>query len=117
MLARLYRPDTSQGMPMVWRGKADRLDLFIIEDLAHVAVTFHRASGELLILTGTLLQNMFIYIAESNYLDSRLVVEANNVLFALPMDSHHSHAHFIVGCEHLARARQGYDSRNPTQRM
>ena len=40
ILARLAAPDRNQRMPVIWRGGRDRVNVFVVQELAQVAILF-----------------------------------------------------------------------------
>ena len=95
----LASPDSHEGVPMVGSGDRDGVDVFVVEQLADIAVGFRFWQAKFLDVVKALVEYVFIHIAQSGDLSGGDMREAVDVIDAAASHTANGHAHAIV-CAH-----------------
>ena len=101
VLAGLAGPDGHERVPMIGRGDGNGVDLFVLEQLAHIDVGFWPGQAHLFDFADALARNVFVDIAERGELGLRDVREAADMIVAAAAHSADGHADAIVRAENL----------------
>ena len=91
---------------MIGRGDGDRVNIFVLEELAHVHVGFRLRQAQVLHVAEAQVQNALIHIAEGGNFRSRNMREALEVIIAATAQSANGDAHAIIRAKNFAAKRE-----------
>ncbi len=106
VFARLAAPDGLQRMPVVGRGNGNRVNGFVLEQLAQVDEPRRPLDPHLLDFRQALVQDVLIHVAEGGQFHVLHVAVLLDVRPALPVQANHRNAHAIIGAKHPLRMSQ-----------
>jgi hypothetical protein len=89
VFAGLNGPNRGQRMPMVWRGDADGIDVFALEQFPDIAVTLETVAL-VLAFANRLIKDVVVRVAEGNEADARNLLELLDMVFAAAIQTNDS---------------------------
>lgn len=106
VLAGLTAPDGDQRMPVIGSGDGDGVDFLVLEKLAHIDVGFRARTAQFFDVAETLVEDVFVDIAEGGELDAGDVREAADVILATATCAADGDADAIIRAEDFAAERE-----------
>src|SRR5438309_5974409 len=91
---------------MIRRGDGDGINIFVFEELANIDVGFWFCHAEFLDVAETLVQYVFVDVAESGKFCSRDMRKAADVIVAATSHAANRHSDAIICAEDLASERE-----------
>src|ERR1041385_7159998 len=85
---------------MIRRGDRDGVDIFVLKQLANVAIALRPRHAHLLRVTQALVQYTFVDIAHGSNLYARDIGKPLEVIIAAATQSANGEPHTIIGSEH-----------------
>src|SRR5579872_2559874 len=101
IFAGLARPDRHQAVPVVGSGDGNRIDGFVVENLANVEAGFWRGLAHFFNVRSALSEHAFVDIAKSRQLNVGQLGIRLDVLKTSPTESADGHANAVIGAENL----------------
>jgi hypothetical protein len=99
-------PNAHQRMPVIRRGYRDSVNVFVLEQLAHIDTGFWLSQTQLFQLAEALVQDAFIHVAQGGDLCAWDTRKPAEVIVAPASHSANCYAHAVICAEHLAAERK-----------
>ncbi|SPE29499.1 hypothetical protein SBA2_450115 [Acidobacteriia bacterium SbA2] len=106
VFARLAAPDGLQRMPVVGCGDRNRVDGFVVQQLAQVDESRRPLNAHLLDFRQALVEHVLIHVAERGEFHVLHVAILFDVRPTLPVQAHYSNTHAVIRAEHALRVGQ-----------
>src|SRR5579871_6962598 len=97
IFAGLAGPDRNERVPVIGRGDGDGVNIFVLEQLADVAIRFWPGEPHLLGVAETLVEHAFVDVTHRSDFSPGNVREALEMIIAAAAESANGQPHPVVG--------------------